>query len=173
MKIEDLYQKVSEFEDELRPNLTVLSNCKKGCSQCCHTDISVFGVEAKNIRNWFQGLNENERSEIRNRWNQKKAINACAFLRSDACTIYEARPLICRTQGLALQFKEDLKTYIDICPLNESMLETANEREIMNLDLLNQVLSEIERMDATGTPRDRMRLEDLQILLDSNANVII
>jgi len=173
MKIEDLYQKVREFEVQLRPALTSLSNCKKGCSQCCHTDISIFEVEAKNIRNWFKGLSEDERSQIKANWSEKKAITACAFLRNDACTIYEARPLICRTQGLALQFKDNLETFLDICPLNEAMLDTVKTSEIMNLDLLNQILAEIERMDANGSIRERSKLESLQKILDSNANIII
>lgn len=38
------------------------------------------------------------------------------FLKDDACAIYPARPIICRTQGLPMGFSES--SSIDVCPLN-------------------------------------------------------
>ena len=44
---------------------------------------------------------------------------ACPMLVEDRCSIYESRPLICRTQGLPLLMEaEDGEAEIDFCPLN-------------------------------------------------------
>ena len=166
MGIPELYLKIEEFQNRQRAELLARSTCKNGCSRCCHTDISVFAVEANPIREWFKGLDSAKKETLSARWNEPRQPGACAFLRNDSCTIYEARPLICRTQGLAMRFqgeKEGLvQTLIDICPLNDSMLEIIQENEVLNLDLLNRILATLEQQDAQGTPRTRTRLADLQ-----------
>ena len=54
--------------------------------------------------------------------NEREASNqpvACPLLVEDRCSIYESRPLICRTQGLPLLLEaEDGEAEIDFCPLN-------------------------------------------------------
>jgi Fe-S-cluster containining protein len=126
----------------------------------------VFAVEANPIRQWFMGLDSIGKKALLERWNEPRQPGACAFLRNDSCTIYEARPLICRTQGLAMRFQEEKEglrqTLIDICPLNDSMLEIIHENEVLNLDLLNRILATLEQQEAQGTPRERPRLLDLQ-----------
>lgn len=158
----DLYVKVAQFETQLGPDARQLSQCKNGCSKCCYTDISVFEVEANNIRNWFLSLSPEEQINVRSNWMIPRKDGACAFLRNESCTIYEARPLICRTQGLALKFVSNEQASIDICPLNEDMLGVMEEKEVLNLDLLNTILSQIERSDSTNEMRPRTSLNSLQ-----------
>ncbi len=166
MGIPELYLKIEEFQNRQRAELLARSTCKNGCSRCCYTDISVFAIEANPIREWFNSLNSGQKSTLLERWKEPRPPGACAFLRNDSCTIYEARPLICRTQGLALRFQEEKEglrqTLIDICPLNDSMLEIIHENEVLNLDLLNRILATLEQQEAQGTPRERPRLVDLQ-----------
>ena len=89
--------------------------CRRGCSSCCVDDLTVFEVEADRIRDTFPELLEA---------GQPGPAGACAFLDIDgACRIYEARPYVCRTQGLPLRwFEEDdedeVVEFRDICPLN-------------------------------------------------------
>jgi hypothetical protein len=89
--------------------------CRRGCTDCCRDDLTVFTVEAERIRREFPAvLTEAPRS-----------AGACAFLDAEgACRIYPARPYVCRTQGLPLRFFEidrggEIVEYRDICPLNE------------------------------------------------------
>lgn len=147
-----LYQKVEAFQKHLSPQVQTSLQCKKKCSQCCYTDISVFQVEADHIKSLLQSSNKIE--------NSAAPQGACAFLKNDLCTIYEARPLICRTQGLPLYFAEANKQ-IDICPLNIEALTQTKTSDILNLDLLNSILSQIELADAGGQNRDRAALKDL------------
>lgn len=161
MKIHDLYDKVRAFEEGMSKKTKDLSQCKKGCSRCCMVDLSVFQVEADNITNWFSHLSSSEQEKRRAQWKDEPG-EACSFLVNDACTIYEARPLICRTQGLAFSFKADSESFIDICPLNEDMLDVMLETEVLNLDLLNLILSQVEKLDASGNERPRIPLKELR-----------
>lgn len=89
--------------------------CRRGCSSCCVDELTVFEVEADRIRDAFPELLEA---------GKPGPAGACAFLDHDgACRIYEARPYVCRTQGLPLRwFEEDEEEEVvelrDICPLN-------------------------------------------------------
>lgn len=162
MEIKDLYNKVADFEARISSEAMKHSQCRKGCSKCCYTDISVFEVEAANVRNWFKTLTESQKSELHSKWNTPSNEGACAFLHEEACTIYEARPLICRTQGLAMSFKEDDQFFADICPLNEDMLNELADSEFVNLDLLNMILSQLEKLDAGEMNRDRVKLTSVR-----------
>jgi Fe-S-cluster containining protein len=78
--------------------------CKMGCSACCVDGITVFSIEAENIRQKeLQVLNTAKPGQI----------GQCAFLGTNSeCTIYETRPYVCRTQGLPLRWIEALNTEI-------------------------------------------------------------
>lgn len=155
-KLTDLHLKVQDFEARLSPEVRARSVCREGCARCCYTDISVFSLEAKFIIDWFAALPQQTRRELIERWESSEAPGACVFLREESCTIYEARPLICRTQGLPLSYKEDGEAYLDICPLNDQMLEVVKGTEILNLDLLNTILARL-----TDVHGERIPLKDL------------
>lgn len=165
MNIHDLYKKVSDFEAQISSEALAFSQCKKGCSKCCYTDISVFEVEAGSIRNWFSGLSTEQKKNLLDKWNNPPNEGACALLHEESCTIYEARPLICRTQGLAMTFKDEAQQFIDVCPLNEDMLDVLQESEFLNLDLLNMILSQIEKLDSKDIRRERVKLSSLRNFL--------
>lgn len=161
MNVNDLYQKIQEFENGISAETSALSHCRKGCSRCCYTDISIFEIEADNIRNWFKSLSEEKRTSLRSRLRNEANTGGCSFLYQEACTIYEARPLICRTQGLAFKFLVQGETFLDICPLNEKELEVIKEKEILNLDLINLILSKLESGESSEL-RDRVSLKALK-----------
>lgn len=90
--------------------------CRRGCANCCVDGISVFEVEAENIRSRHHELLTTEKPH---------ADGACAFLdESNSCRIYADRPYVCRTQGLPLRWIEEdfdeTVEYRDICELNET-----------------------------------------------------
>jgi Fe-S-cluster containining protein len=90
--------------------------CGRGCSSCCVDGLTVYDVEADNIRRNHAELLERD---------APGPEGACAFLDSDgACRIYESRPYVCRTQGLPLRWLEEVddETVVemrDVCPLND------------------------------------------------------
>ena len=90
--------------------------CRKGCHDCCVEGLTVFEVEAENIRRRHAKLLIEA---------SPHAEGACAFLDpSGACRVYEDRPYVCRTQGLPLRWVEQLPDGTpvemrDICPVND------------------------------------------------------
>lgn len=169
--LSELYQKIQSFGDGLSKQSQELSHCRAGCSRCCYVDLTVFDIEANNIRNWFNALSLSEQESIKKKWQTPlsrmmnfhgEEVNSCVFLHNEECTIYDARPLICRSQGLAFKFKHEAQEYVDICPLNEEMLDVLEDKEVLNLDLLNMILSRLEQDEASGKVRSRSRLKDLQ-----------
>ena len=70
--------------------------CTKGCAKCC-INFSIFPVEFFSIKEQI----EKEYPEVLSSKPNKKR-KQCAFLKDNACTIYNCRPIICRTHGYPL-----------------------------------------------------------------------
>lgn len=89
--------------------------CGLGCNACCIDDLTVFEVEAARIVAGHASLL---------REGLPHPPGACAFLgEAGECRIYDARPQVCRTQGLPLRWlAEDASGEIverrSICELN-------------------------------------------------------
>ena len=123
--------------------------CRRGCSACCVDEISVFEIEAEAIRRAAPDLLASGKAN---------APGACAFLDADgACRVYEARPYVCRTQGLPLR-------WIDF--------EASEPRELRDICELNETGPPIEELDADACwelgPYEA-RLATLQASLDGGA----
>jgi Fe-S-cluster containining protein len=93
------------FEDKAVQKLTT---CTKGCTACCHTQVTVTSEEADLLaKRVFDG----KKIDIPKLYNQSIAKNdsadwyklsyeerSCVFLdKKGECTIYEDRPSVCRT----------------------------------------------------------------------------
>jgi Fe-S-cluster containining protein len=84
------------------------SSCRKGCSACCHTQVSINSDEANLLASIVESGHEIDLEKL-----QKQATagsdagswykipfneRSCVFLNKDnACSIYEKRPAVCRT----------------------------------------------------------------------------
>lgn len=126
--LEDLYHIIQEINNLINiiyPNI----ECKSGCSRCCKFSGSpqIYKVEWEKLKNYIEknfsekeikrikrkfidsinilkDLIENEdNSNIENLSNiELFFISECPFLYKNMCSVYEARPLICRTFGLSM-----------------------------------------------------------------------
>jgi uncharacterized protein len=103
--------------------------CRRGCGGCCLDELTVFRVEAERLREDFaELLASGVAFEARTPGPRLPLVDVpapgCAFLGDEGeCRVYEARPYVCRTQGLPLRwFEEDERDEIveqrDACPLN-------------------------------------------------------
>lgn len=158
-----LQANASGFFDKVQNKHADKMVCRAGCSKCCYVDLSVFSVEANHISDWFQALSPERKAELRTLWKSElkdgenangKKEKSCAFLKNEMCTIYEVRPLICRTQGAPLFFQE-LNSF-DVCPLNFSNSEIPPREDWLNVDRLNTLLAMLQ-----GESQKRVRLFDL------------
>jgi Fe-S-cluster containining protein len=103
--------------------------CNAGCGICCELQ-SVNLLEAYII---FRALQSGTIS-LNNQFKEK-----CTFLIDDKCEIYNVRPLICRTHGLAIKSREFTTSYSITCPYNfcETDLDK-NSSIILDMDMVTE-----------------------------------
>lgn len=133
--------------------------CARGCSGCCVDELTVFEVEAERIRR--------EHAELLATGTPREP-GACALLdESGACRVYDARPYVCRTQGLPLRWLEEddadeIVEQRDICPLNLEgpPLESLAEEELWLIGPFEERLASLQARADGGALR-RVALRDL------------
>jgi uncharacterized protein len=112
--------------------------CVRGRHKCC-MDFSIFPVE------FFLILKEikNKKVNVRNVADEGE----CLFLIDGLCSIYESRPLICRTHGLPLLCMGEDDWELSYCELNftSEKLPVFGESNTFPQDLYNSKLFLINR----------------------------
>jgi Fe-S-cluster containining protein len=105
-EIDLLYERLSDkYKDQMM--------CKVGCDKCCE-NYGLLPVEFYAIRAKMYG--EVKRFEP---VEDEIEEGRCPFLKESMCTIYNYRPIICRSHGLPLLFMgEDDNWEMSICDLN-------------------------------------------------------
>lgn len=160
--VQTLQANVTDFFQKFFNKHGRFMQCAMGCSQCCRVSLSVFPVEAQLIFSWWMDLTSDERSRYQQIWKSKKehekdvkeASVECFFLVEEKCSIYDVRPVICRSQGLPLKVaefsagsSESVEKYeLSLCELNfkeESHLPVPGEW--LDLERLNTLLAMAQR----------------------------
>lgn len=146
--------------------------CHRGCDSCCAPGLSVLPVEAENIARHLEG-----RAPIA----AGVRDDRCAFLDVEgACRIYDVRPLLCRTHGLALKASSSSTSTssssssslrivddVSVCTLNYTQRAPA-AAEILDADRLLALLVTVDRRfrTAAGFDDDDGSRVPLTMLLD-------
>ena len=91
-----------KIADAVGAEVAKVAPCKRGCSHCCHQATSIYRSEAKAIGEKIgvapaspepQQFGAAALAAIR----QKHRGVPCVFLKDGECSIYEVRPMACRT----------------------------------------------------------------------------
>lgn len=175
--LKPLQKKAEKAFDDFFDRYSSQMTCAKGCSRCCLSGLTVFAWEAAIIMDWFYDLSAQDQAAWKEEQKKAQTLNKpfidsegqettpCAFLREDQCTIYEVRPTLCRTQGMAMKFEVDDDTYRDWCPLNFEE-EAPDPSHDLNLDSLNAMLSQAQLIHEKENPEAlgpvRVDLDDLR-----------
>lgn len=167
----ELQRRVDEKFSEIQGRYSDQFRCRAGCHSCCKPGLTINPMEAEAIRRYL-----GERPELAARLRELEAANPfkgkrCPFLGADgACGIYEARPLVCRSHGAPLQYKEerggdDALRLRDVCGLNftGSSIGDLPADAVMNLDTLNTLLALLAQQ-AYGKKQDRVELRISKLL---------
>lgn len=137
----EIFLQIRDIADQLikQSGLFKLANCSKGCSFCCHDKIIVSKMEGDHIKKVVAEKNiipnqERLQKQKQNDENIKWVDKACSLL-SDPnekgeriCTIYEDRPMICRSHNS----REDPK----FCNKSEYPNKGIQEGRLIEIDAL-------------------------------------
>lgn len=108
----ELRNEIDKLSEELAKGHEKHMKCKKGCDMCC-MDYSIFPIEFYFILNDFRG------QKIEFESGKKSKENICVFLKNQVCSVYDQRPIICRTHGLPLLYmSEENQWELSACELN-------------------------------------------------------
>jgi Fe-S-cluster containining protein len=97
-----LYQKIDTQYNEILKDAQI--SCKRGCAHCCHLNVDLTKPEAEYIISYCEENNiEIDKAKFKAQLNLTQdnrhlsKDSACPFLKNNECSIYEARPIACRT----------------------------------------------------------------------------
>lgn len=126
-------------------------------------------VEADYIRRWLHE-HPSEKAKIKDLSKMRNDPEFCSFLDVDgACSIYDVRPIICRTHGAPVSWSEgnngdeNNNESRDVCPLNfEGVnLKELPAQDVISLNKLNTVLSVVTRHYAQSNEVIRETLQSI------------
>lgn len=144
--------------------------CRRGCDACCR-HLSLFWVEAAAMALAVESLEQGRREEIRARARLADSAGPCPLLAEGACLLYEQRPIICRTHGLALlTTTSDGGRQVDCCPQNFRDLASLPAAAVIDLEKLNATLAAVnalfvaEFFAGAKAPRERLPLAEALLL---------
>lgn len=165
-----LVEKISGFTAALEKTLAQDMVCRAGCDGCCQVWLAPSQVEADALRNALASMSVEARTRIAERGRRELAREAtagssprCALLDDDGrCEAYDARPLVCRTQGHALRYPAGVipesairkrlpQGEVTACSLNFERAMPSAEHSI-DAERIDQLLALINRRycDAKG-----------------------
>lgn len=134
--------------------------CKNKCSSCCMS-FKVLPIEWHAIE---------EKIGNNHSYKQKENKDDCKFLINESCSIYENRPLICRTQGLPIvHYNEETEIWdLLACELNFTNVSDNyfTEDNCLFMDEYNETLREINQ-DFLQENKEKIISEN--VLLDINS----
>lgn len=152
-----LQAKVDAFAQAVQQRRSDDMECRAGCAGCCHTQLSASVVEAALISAFIAALPQDAQAQLKQQAAAVDTANTddrrrCAMLtKQEHCAIYPVRPLICRTQGLPLQYPAELipaesiykrrseSTAVTWCPLNFTKAEPSSP-DTLNAERVDQLL---------------------------------
>lgn len=169
-RYQEFLARIDSLFEEIKGRHAQEFHCQLGCHSCCKPGLTVNSLEAENIQNAIQARSQEflaqEKSARKDR---------CTFLAADgACQIYEARPVVCRSHGAPLQFKDpesrdkEARRFRDVCELNfkGKALTDLPATDFVNLDTINLLLTMLNAQ-AFGKKEERIPLRASAILAAS------
>jgi Fe-S-cluster containining protein len=140
--------------------------CHTGCSDCCHTRLTVTRAEARAITDEVAHWPASRRGALAaNVGRSPESSDQCAALDANGrCLIYDVRPLVCRSHGAPIRLREGSLPVVRACFRNfPGGPEHADADCILDQQTLSAIALALNGGDDTRV--------DLAELLESAADV--
>jgi Fe-S-cluster containining protein len=127
--------------------------CATGCSDCCHVQLSITAVEAAAVRAHVETWPVERRTALAERGPHCAALDGAG-----RCRIYEARPVVCRSHGVPIRFREGSLPVIRNCHRNFTHTEPAPDC-VLDQETLSILVLAVDK--AAGGDGSRIELAQL------------
>ncbi len=159
-KVDEMFRRVqSRHQDKF--------SCRKGCHGCCAAGLTVSNVEVRWIERWLSD-NPSRLQKILDGEKMLRHPHFCELLDEEGqCSIYEVRPLICRSHGMPISWKDEEASADpesrDVCPLNFTGvdLNSLDQSDVISIDHVNVLLSLINRAFDEKLANERYALSEI------------
>lgn len=175
---------VELLTESLQKRFSKEITCHLGCTSCCYQQLNLFQIEADFIAKAVKELAPETQKKLflaaQAIKTQTNTSEACPMLDGLACSIYEFRPIICRTHGFPISFKDDesQELFLDVCPLNfseEGDSVELNLTDTIDIDRLNLRLAAINyaycRDNLAETKKSAERIPMFEIIISALTNL--
>jgi len=132
------YDLIADIDDLMakliKKRFRQILNCRPGCAECC-IPFSILPLEAALVKERINQFKPVEGIEDKN----------CALLADNCCTIYDIRPIICRTQGLPIAYINEDSSCIEVsaCHLNFPDDHQFEQEDLLFMDQFNSRLADL------------------------------
>jgi uncharacterized protein len=103
---------------------------------------------------------------------RQSPVNRCVFLwENGLCNLYDRRPILCRTQGMALAYRDEESQTVEVsaCPHNFSETFSFEQEDLLFMDDFNDRLAALNLQycrQAGLRPDSRIALSDIAGFLE-------
>lgn len=100
-------KQLTEVGSRINDLITKNAACSRGCSSCCHMAVGISYYEALAISEYTgRGMHTVNELEDAKTLATKYRGQPCTFLVNGECSIYEVRPIACRTYANVSEYPE-------------------------------------------------------------------
>jgi len=137
-----LVARVDEFSARIHREFADHLRCRRGCDACCR-HLTLFAVEGAALRGAWRKLPPGQRDAVSRRAAAAAEDGPCPLLENQACLLYEARPILCRTHGLPLLYRGEDGPQAVCCPLNLRGLTALSGAAALDMEVVNAALDAV------------------------------
>jgi Fe-S-cluster containining protein len=158
---DELTAKVDGFFTRVAARHPADLQCDSGCSDCCHTRLTVTGVEAAAVAAELASWPLPRREALAAQAAAAPADRCAALDAAGRCAIYAARPLVCRSHGAPIRMREGSLPVVRSCFRNFTARgpAAADADCILDQETMSTLLLTVDR--AAGGDGSRYDLAEL------------
>jgi uncharacterized protein len=163
-RLPELTVKVDAFFARVSERHAADVECNSGCADCCHTRLTITGVEAEAITAEVAAWSPARRAALAATIAAAAPDRCAALDADDRCAIYAARPLVCRSHGAPIRMRDPRGLpVVETCFRNFTRggPGAADADCVLDQTTLSALLLAVDREHAGGTSPPRIDLATL------------